>query len=290
MKNHTTVKNTAFAATLAIAMSQTAFAQSAPQPVNADSVGTDTQNAQHADENSGTYWGVGIGTALGAIIGGPVGAAAGAALGGSFGYGHDKGEAFEQTESRLDARTLTLSQLEGELKSTQRTLAKLKTKNATITRKHALQASELADLKAQEVTEREQAEILANVAKHYSHEVYYRHNESSIPDYAKTRINELGNFMAEHPSIKISLQGHSDLLGPENANLALSQARVDALRDYLVDQGIADTRIETHAHGETFATVTPGDATNYVLDRRVSIQLDVASTEAQPVVMHAGGR
>ncbi|KZY72156.1 hypothetical protein A3739_03310 [Oleiphilus sp. HI0067] len=279
MNTHS-IKKTAFAAVLATAMSQAAFAQSSASsdaPLNEDS-------------NSGTYWGVGIGTALGAIIGGPVGAAAGAALGGSFGYGHDQGEALEVSENQLDAQTMTLAKLESKYVQSQRTISKLKVKNANITRENALQASELADLRAQEITEREQAEILSNIAKHYSQEIYYRHNESSIPDYAKARIDELSGFMQVHPSIAINLHGHTDLLGPEQTNKALSQARVDALKDYLVESGIAASRIQTNAHGEAFATVTSGDAGNYVLDRRVAIELSMPSAEPQPVVMHAGDR
>lgn len=272
----TPIKRAVVAAMLAAAMSQPALAQ--------------TAETESQDDNSGTYWGVGIGTAIGAIVGGPVGAAAGAALGGSFGFGHDQSSALEETESRLDDQTIALSQREGELKNSKRAVGMLKAKNATLTREHALQASALADLKAQDITEREQAEIMSGIAKHYSQEVYYRHNESSIPDYAKSRIDELAGFMTEHPNVSIALHGHTDLLGQQDANLALAQARIDALRDYLVDQGISDSRIDTQAHGESFATVTVGDAGNYVLDRRVSIELAVPSTAPQPVVMHAGGR
>ena len=259
------------------------------------------QEANEKDEHTGTYWGIGIGTTLGAIIGGPVGAAAGAALGGSVGYGQDKDSALEQSEQQLDSQVMSLSSLEGELKKSNMQLEVLRAQTRKLQRENALKSAELADLKAQEITEREEAEILAGIAKHYSQEVYYRHNESSIPDYAKARMDELANFMAEHPGINISLQGHSDLIGPENANLALTQARVDAIRDYLIDQGIDAGRISAQAHGETFATVTTGDASNYILDRRVAIELSMPvveqpsaiaqeATESLPLAINVGGR
>lgn len=234
------------------------------------------------EERTGTYWGIGIGTALGALIGGPVGAAAGAALGGSVGYGQDKDSALDQTTQQLDSKAVSLNSLEGELKKSNMQLEMLQAQARKLQRENAIKSAELFDLKAQEVSEREQAEILAEVAKHYSQEVYYRHNESSIPDYAKTRIDELAKFMVEHQSIHISLLGHSDLIGPENANLALTQARVDAIRDYLIEKGISEGRIEALAHGEAFATVTAGDAKNYILDRRVAIELRVPRLESEP--------
>jgi outer membrane protein OmpA-like peptidoglycan-associated protein len=282
-------KKTAFAAALictqALAVSAPVYA--ADSPTN--------------EEHTGTYWGIGIGTALGAIIGGPVGAAAGAALGGSVGYGQDKDSALEQTEVKLDTQVMSLSALEGELKKSNTQLEALRAQTRKLQRANALKSAELADLKAQEVTEREEAEILAGIAKHYSQEVYYRHNESSIPDYAKQRMDELVNFMVEHPSINISLQGHSDLIGPENANLALTQARVDAIRDYLIDQGVDAARINAQAHGEAFATVMAGDASNYILDRRVAIELSIPDSETPsavakqptvtlPLAINVGGR
>ncbi|KZY74895.1 hypothetical protein A3750_08440 [Oleiphilus sp. HI0079] len=282
-------KKTAFAAALicsqALVVSTPAFAD--------ESLGN--------DEHSSTYWGIGIGTTLGAILGGPVGAAAGAALGGSVGYGQDKDSALEQTEQQLDSQVMSLTSLEGELKKSNIQLEALRAQTRKLQRSNAIKSAELADLKAQEVTEREQAEILADIAKHYSQEVYYRHNESSIPDYAKARIDELAEFMLEHPNMHISLQGHSDLIGPENANLALTQARVDAIRDYLVDKGVHTGRIDGRAHGEAFATVSTGDAANYILDRRVAIELSMPaqeqpaalaqdSGESLPIAINVGGR
>ena len=283
-KNHASAKRMAFASAFVCAQ-----ALSLSQPVFA-------QDNTQSEDNTGTYWGIGIGTTLGAIIGGPIGAAAGAALGGTVGYGQDKDAALGQTEQQLDEQVMAVSALEGELKKSNVQLESLRAQTRQLQRQKALQAAELADLKAQDVTEREQSEILAGIAKHYSHEVYYRHNASSIPDYAKDRIDELASFMLEHKSIAISLQGHSDLIGAEDANLALTQARVDAIRDYLIDKGVAAERITSQAYGEAYATVTAGDASNYVLDRRVAIELSIPqgdtgdATAIQPLAVNAGGR
>lgn len=272
LKPKSIATKTAFAITLlsaqSLMMSTSALAQ--------ESVHQATQET----DNTATYWGIGIGTTLGAILGGPVGAAAGAALGGSLGYGQDKDAALEQTEQELDSQVISLSTMEGELKKSNMQLEVLRAQTRKLEHERAVQSAELADLKAKKLGEREQEEILAGVAKHYSQEVYYRHNSSSIPDYARSRIDELAAFMQEHPSIVISLAGHSDLVGAEDANLALTQARVDAIRDYLIDQGIDAQRIEAKAYGEALATVTAGDASNYVLDRRVAIELGVRAQES----------
>jgi OmpA-OmpF porin, OOP family len=53
-----------------------------------------------------------------------------------------------------------------------------------------------------------------------------------------------------------------------DANMALSQTRADAVRDYLVNAGIDSSRIEVNAYGDTKLKYGRTDPRN----RRVSIQ------------------
>ena len=242
-----------------------------------------TETNTQADNTEGTYWGLGIGTVLGAIIGGPPGAAAGAALGGSIGWGQDVDTQLENTEAKLDAQTLARAKADSELKNTQSELARLKNKASELEQSNAQDQVQLTQLSERVSKENEHNEVLASIAKHYTQEVYYRHNESAIPDYAKSGIDELAQFMREHPKLAIELRGHTDLIGPDQANLALAQSRIDAIHDYLTSKGIAAERIKREALGEKYATVPAGDAHNYILDRRVAIELSVPALEVSDV-------
>ena len=262
------MKKALIATALIAGMNQAAFATKA--------------NTQ-ADSAEGTYWGLGIGTVLGAIIGGPPGAAAGAALGGGIGWGQDLDTQLENTEAELDAQTLARAKADSELKNTQSELARLQDKASELEQSNAQDQTHLTQLSEQVSKESEHNEVLASIAKHYTQEVYYRHNESAIPDYAKSGINELAHFMQENPKLAIELRGHTDLIGPEQANLALAQSRIDAIHDYLTNKGIAAERIKREALGEKYARVAAGDAHNYILDRRVAIELSVPEFEMSDV-------
>lgn len=48
----------------------------------------------------------------------------------------------------------------------------------------------------------------------------------------------------------IELRGHSDAGGNDEVNLRASQARAEAVRDWLVDKGVAEDRFEVIAFGE----------------------------------------
>lgn len=242
-----------------------------------------TETNTQTDNTEGTYWGLGIGTVLGAIIGGPPGAAAGAALGGSIGWGQDVDTQLENTEAKLDAQTLARAKADSELKNTQSELAQLRNKASELEQSSAQDQAQLTQLSERVSKESEHNEVLASIAKHYTQEVYYRHNESAIPDYARSGIDELAQFMQENPKLAIELRGHTDLIGPEQANLALAQSRIDAIHDYLTSKGIAAERIKREALGEKYATVPAGDAHNYILDRRVAIELSVPEFEMSDV-------
>ena len=49
---------------------------------------------------------------------------------------------------------------------------------------------------------------------------------------------------------KVTLRGHSDSVGSDEANLRVSRKRAEAVRDYLVENGVAEDRIEVIALGE----------------------------------------
>ena len=49
---------------------------------------------------------------------------------------------------------------------------------------------------------------------------------------------------------KVTLRGHSDSTGSDDANLRASRQRAEAVRDYLAENGVAEDRIEVIALGE----------------------------------------
>lgn len=69
--------------------------------------------------------------------------------------------------------------------------------------------------------------------------------------------DEVVSKMREYPQIELVLvTGHTDRIGSEEYNHKLSQRRADAVKDYLIAQGIDAARIETAAKGESEPVVS----------------------------------
>ena len=57
--------------------------------------------------------------------------------------------------------------------------------------------------------------------------------------------------MAKYPEYHLTISGHTDSVGDDKFNLALSQRRAKACYDYLLGKGAPATRMSHAGYGET---------------------------------------
>ena len=57
-------------------------------------------------------------------------------------------------------------------------------------------------------------------------------------------------WLAQHPSVQVTVEGHADERGTREYNLALGQRRANAARDTLVALGVSGARIQTISYGK----------------------------------------
>lgn len=63
-------------------------------------------------------------------------------------------------------------------------------------------------------------------------------------------LDQVATILSRNPDVNIIIAGHTDTQGDAADNKALSQRRADAVRDYLVVKGIAQTRLTPRGYGE----------------------------------------
>lgn len=86
-------------------------------------------------------------------------------------------------------------------------------------------------------------------------------------------LNELAIWMNENPSIIIQLEGHTDFAGNPDANMRLSEARVIAVQEYLIDQKVKKSRIFTKAFGGSQPVTQDRSDESKALNRRVEVRV-----------------
>ncbi|GAB3702092.1 hypothetical protein GCM10027592_31100 [Spirosoma flavus] len=91
-----------------------------------------------------------------------------------------------------------------------------------------------------------------------------------LPD-AQPALEQLLAYMRDHATTEIELAGHTDNQGDFDENLRLSKQRVDVVKDYLVQNGIAANRITTRGYGPTRPIANNRNEASRQLNRRVEM-------------------
>lgn len=82
--------------------------------------------------------------------------------------------------------------------------------------------------------------------------IFFETARSRLRPESRMELDEMVRTLKEeHPTMKVQLGGHTDSEGSEATNLKLSQDRSNAVRDYLVQNGIDPGRVESVGYGET---------------------------------------
>lgn len=104
--------------------------------------------------------------------------------------------------------------------------------------------------------------------------VYFAFDSTEIRPEAVRTIGEAAAAAREGRAVQLSLTGHADRAGPEEYNMRLSLRRAQAVRDVLVERGIAAERISLAARGESEPAVPTADGVREPANRRVEIVME----------------
>lgn len=73
-------------------------------------------------------------------------------------------------------------------------------------------------------------------------------------------------------SVAVRLEGHADERGSREYNMALGEKRANAVRDFLVTQGVNGSSLEVVSFGEEQPTATGSDEASWSQNRRVEVK------------------
>ena len=97
--------------------------------------------------------------------------------------------------------------------------------------------------------------------------------KSKITEESYHELDIVHGMMTENNKMVIQLEGHTDYQGNAKENLKLSQARVDAVKDYLVSKGINKNRVKTKAFGSTQPLSREETPEAHRMNRRVEMRI-----------------
>lgn len=102
----------------------------------------------------------------------------------------------------------------------------------------------------------------------------FENGKANILEAMHKDLDKLGNFLIDHPELKLTISGHTDSAGKEEANLRLSQARADAIKYYLTYQFKVDPdRVTAIGYGSSKPIAKELSDDHKQLNRRVEFTI-----------------
>ena len=103
--------------------------------------------------------------------------------------------------------------------------------------------------------------------------VTFKTNSAVITPTSKLVLDSAVAYLKARPNSAVEVRGHTDSVGNDEANMRLSKARAEAVRDYLVANGIDAGRMTANGYGET-EHIAPNDTpAGREQNRRVTLRI-----------------
>lgn len=98
--------------------------------------------------------------------------------------------------------------------------------------------------------------------------VFFGYDRYDLTPEARTQLDLQSRWLQQYPDVSVTLEGHADERGTREYNIALSERRANATRDYLVSTGVSPSRVSTLAYGKERPAVTGEDPSAWAQNRR----------------------
>src|SRR5262245_6390248 len=98
--------------------------------------------------------------------------------------------------------------------------------------------------------------------------VFFDYDSYEIRADAQDTLNKQAAWLSQYANYAITVEGHCDERGTREYNLALGERRANAVRNYLVAQGVDPNRIQTISYGKERPEVAESNETAWAQNRR----------------------
>ncbi|MFH4966652.1 OmpA family protein [Gaetbulibacter sp. M240] len=119
----------------------------------------------------------------------------------------------------------------------------------------------------------EVTEEVQKTLNQYAKTINFDSGKASIKAESATVLNDIVKILNEYPTAKFTVEGHTDSVGSDELNQRLSDSRANAVKEYLVENGVDAFRLSSLGYGETKPVDTNNTRAGRANNRRVEINL-----------------
>ncbi|HEX6546688.1 MAG TPA: OmpA family protein [Bryobacteraceae bacterium] len=102
-------------------------------------------------------------------------------------------------------------------------------------------------------------------------DVLFDFGKYSLKPEAREKLAKVSGIILSHPGLSLHVEGYTDNVGSDEYNQKLSEQRADAVRTYLIEQGIPDSTVTAQGFGKSNPIAPNDTAQGRQKNRRVQI-------------------
>lgn len=119
----------------------------------------------------------------------------------------------------------------------------------------------------------EPTEEVMDTLNEYSRSILFNSGRATFQKQTDQVLQSMVAIFKEYPEASFSLEGHTDSDGAKSMNKALSERRANAVRDYLIANGISSDRLTATGFGEDNPIASNNTSAGKKENRRVEVKL-----------------
>ena len=103
--------------------------------------------------------------------------------------------------------------------------------------------------------------------------IFFKAASDQLTESSIAPLDEVVKVLTDHPTLKLSIEGHTDSTGKAEMNLKLSKQRAESVKKYLTDHGINADRLTASGYGSAKPLTSNETFEGRRLNRRVELKL-----------------
>jgi peptidoglycan-associated lipoprotein len=103
--------------------------------------------------------------------------------------------------------------------------------------------------------------------------IYFDYDRFEIRADQVGQLRQNAQFVRQNAAVRFTIGGHADERGTQEYNIGLADRRANAVRTFLLDEGIAASRIETVSYGEERPTCREANERCWSQNRRAEFAI-----------------
>ena len=102
-------------------------------------------------------------------------------------------------------------------------------------------------------------------------DVLFATGKYDLTQPAQLALARISGIVISHPGLNLKVEGYTDSTGTVQINQKLSDERADAVRDFLINQGIDPSNMTAQGYGESYPVATNDTSAGRKMNRRVEL-------------------